>query len=127
MSANIVHLNQRPKARPSVAKPGKTAQVAFHRTELNQILSVYGFMVSKGEWKDYAIDFLPERAVFSIFRRATETPLYIIEKRPDMAAKQGAYSVIAPGGLILKRGRELKAVLKVFDKKRFSIAGRQGV
>ncbi|WP_017931320.1 DUF2794 domain-containing protein [Robiginitomaculum antarcticum] len=124
MSANIVDLSQSRKTASSPKKSRKTAQVAFQRAELNQILSVYGFMVSKGEWKDYAIDFLPERAVFSIFRRATETPLYTIEKRPDMAAKQGAYSVIAPGGLILKRSRELKNVLKVFDKKRFSIAGR---
>ncbi len=122
MSANIVPLKSSSQQSPH--KKRRKPQVAFHRTELNQIMSIYGFMVRKGEWKDYAIDMLEERAVFSIFRRATETPLYTVEKRPSMAAKQGAYSVIAPGGLILKRGHDLKTVLKVFDKKRFSVAGR---
>ena len=76
-------------------------------------------MVSKGEWKDYALDFLKDKAVFSIFRRATEHPLYRIEKVPSLRNKQGQFAVIAPGGLILKRGHELKTVLKVFDKMRF--------
>lgn len=76
-------------------------------------------MVSKGDWKDYAMDFLKDRAVFSIYRRATETPLYTIVKQPSLKDKQGQWSVIAPGGLILKRGHELKAVLRVFDKQRF--------
>jgi len=70
--------------------------VAFHRTELALILNVYGHMVSQGEWKDYAMDFLKERAVFSIYRRASEQPLYRIEKKPALKDKQGQYSVIAP-------------------------------
>ncbi|MTI18285.1 DUF2794 domain-containing protein [Rhodobacteraceae bacterium RKSG542] len=92
--------------------------VAFHRTELSQILNVYGRMVAAGEWKDYAIDHGSERAVFSIFRRASEMPLYRIEKDPKLARKQGAYSVISMGGTVLKRGHELANVLKVFDKKK---------
>jgi len=95
------------------------SQVAFDRKELNLILSVYGQMVSKGEWKDYALDFMKDKAVFSIFRRATEHPLYRVEKIPALRNKQGQFSVIAPGGLILKRGHDLKTVLKVFDKLRF--------
>ncbi len=81
------------------------------------ILAVYGRMVAAGEWKDYSIDFLRERAVFSVFRRATEHPLYRIEKRPKDAQKQGAYSVLGHDGQILKRGRDLKTVMRVFDKK----------
>ena len=92
-------------------------QVAFDRPELNRILGVYGRMVSAGEWRDYALDFLDEVAVFSIFRHASEMPLFRIEKRPQLRAKQGMYSVIAAGGVILKRGHELAQVLKVFDKK----------
>jgi len=76
-------------------------------------------MVAQGEWKDYALDFLKDKAVFSIFRRATEHPLYRIEKIPALRNKQGQFAVIAPGGLILKRGHDLKTVLKVFDKLRF--------
>lgn len=92
-------------------------QVCFDRLELNRILMLYGRMVSAGEWRDYALDFLDEVAVFSIFRRSSEMPLFRIEKRPKLRAKQGQYSVMAAGGVILKRGHELAQVLKVFDKK----------
>lgn len=97
--------------------PAKVPQIAFDRLELNRILNLYGRMVAAGEWRDYALDFLDEVAVFSIFRRASEMPLFRIEKRPQLRNKQGMYSVIAAGGVILKRGHELAQVLKVFDKK----------
>ncbi|RCW84362.1 uncharacterized protein DUF2794 [Phyllobacterium bourgognense] len=90
--------------------------VTFNRRELDQILGIYGFMVSAGEWRDYAIDHLMDRAVFSIFRRTSEVPMFRIEKNPRLARKQGAYSVIAASGLILKRGQELDRVLRIFDK-----------
>jgi hypothetical protein len=93
------------------------AEVRFDRRELNQILMVYGRMVAAGEWRDYALDFLEERAVFSVFRRTSEAPLYTIEKRPKLKAKQGQYSVVAAGGQILKRGPELAQVLRVLEKK----------
>jgi hypothetical protein len=95
--------------------PATVSQVTFDRPELNRILSVYGRMVACGEWRDYALDFLEEAAVFSIFRHAAEMPLFRVEKRPR--AKQGQYSVIAAGGMILKRGHELAQVLRIFDKK----------
>jgi hypothetical protein len=97
--------------------PATVPQITFDRLELNRILIVYGRMVAAGEWRDYALDFLDEAAVFSIFRRACEMPLFRIEKRPRLRAKQGQYSVIAAGGVILKRGHELAQVLKIFDKK----------
>ncbi|WP_420960334.1 DUF2794 domain-containing protein [Brucella sp. IR073] len=90
--------------------------VTFNRHELDKILRIYGRMVASGEWRDYAIDHLSDRAVFSIFRRASEIPLFRIEKNPKLAQRQGAYSVIAASGLILKRGHELERVLRVFDK-----------
>lgn len=90
--------------------------VTFHRRELDMILWIYGRMVGEGEWKDYAIDHMKDRAVFSVFKRSGEMPLYRIEKNPKLAAKQGAYSVTNTHGLILKRGHDLKQVLKVFDK-----------
>jgi hypothetical protein len=92
-------------------------QVRFTRAELMEILSLYGRMVAAGEWRDYAIDFGAQKAVFSVFRRATEYPLYRIEKNPQLARKQGAYSVVATNGLILKRGQDLGRVLDVLDKK----------
>ncbi|GGE00845.1 DUF2794 domain-containing protein [Rhizobium anhuiense] len=90
--------------------------VTFHRRELDAILWIYGRMVGDGEWRDYAIDHLKDRAVFSVFKRSGEMPLFRIEKNPKLAAKQGAYSVINVHGTILKRGHELNQVLKVFDK-----------
>jgi hypothetical protein len=73
-------------------------------------------MVAAGEWRDYAIDFLRDRAVFSVFRRASEVPIYRIEKDPRLARRQGAYSVISATGLIVKRGHELENVLRAVDK-----------
>jgi hypothetical protein len=90
--------------------------VAFQRRELDQILRLYGRMVAANEWRDYAIDHMSERAVFSVFRRTSETPLYRIVKDPSLARRQGAYSVVAASGMILKRGHELARVLTVFDK-----------
>ncbi|TCL72803.1 DUF2794 domain-containing protein [Rhizobium sp. BK251] len=91
-------------------------QVTFNRRELDSILWIYGRMVGEGEWRDYAIDHLKDRAVFSVFKRAGEVPLYRIEKNPKFASKQGAFSVMNAHGMILKRGHELPQVLKVFDK-----------
>ena len=89
----------------------------FNRRELDDILAVYGRKVAAGEWRDYAIDMGRDKAVFSVFRRSSECPLYRIEKNPKLARKQGAYSVIAAGGLILKRGHDLRRVLQVLESK----------
>jgi len=97
--------------------PATVPQITFDRIELNRILCVYGRMVSAGEWRDYALDFLNDAAVFSIFRHSAEMPLFRIEKRPRLRGKQGQYSVIAAGGMILKRGQDLAQVLRIFDKK----------
>src|SRR3954462_14813506 len=93
--------------------PGK---VPFSRRELDRILSLYGRMVAAGEWRDYAIDFLKDRAVFSVCRRPSEVPIYRIEKNPKLARRQGAYSVVSATGLIVRRGHELERVLRVLDK-----------
>jgi hypothetical protein len=93
------------------------ARTQFDRGELNRILNIYGRMVVAGEWRDYAIDFLDDVAVFSAYRRASEMPLYRIEKRPQFRDRQGQYSVVSASGQILKRGHDLAAVLKVLERK----------
>lgn len=110
---------QKPDAKiKSHGKPVPTpCQISFDRRELNLILRVYGFRVASGEWRDYAIDMLRERAVFSVFRRASEVPQYTIEKNPKQARKQGAFCIVSSSGQILKRGHELAQVLKYFDKR----------
>ena len=90
--------------------------VTFHRLELNQILRIYGRMVGEGEWRDYAIDFFKDKAVFSVFKRSGDLPLYQVEKNPKLASKQGAFSIVNTQGKILKRGQDLAQVLKFFDK-----------
>lgn len=97
--------------------PPHVDKVAFDRAELAVILSVYGRMVAAGEWRDYAMAFLRDVAVFSIFRRAAETPVYRIEKRPALRNAQGMYALIGMDGRILKRGHELKSVLRELERK----------
>ncbi|AOZ70465.1 hypothetical protein LPB142_14915 [Rhodobacter xanthinilyticus] len=92
-------------------------QVAFDRTELGTILGLYGRMVAAGEWRDYAMSFLRDVAVFSVFRRSAENPLYRIEKRPALRNRQGMYAVIGMDGQILKRGQDLASVLRVLERK----------
>jgi hypothetical protein len=92
-------------------------RTSFDRCELNAILDLYGRKVASGVWRDYAIDLLRDKAVFSVYRKASEYALYRIEKDVRLARKQGAYSIIAAGGLIMKRGHDLRRVLSVLEDK----------
>lgn len=99
----------------SRAKP----RTHFDRAELNRILNIYGRMVVAGEWRDYAIDFLDDAAIFSVYRRTSEMPLYRIEKRPRLKDRQGQYAVVGASGQVLKRGHELATVLRILERKLF--------
>ena len=92
--------------------------IFFERPELDRLFRFYGKMVAAGEWRDYALDALPDRALFSVYRRTSEAPLYQVEKRPALARKQGAFAVLNAAGLILKRGHELAPVLNFLEPKR---------
>ncbi|MGY6549427.1 MAG: DUF2794 domain-containing protein [Roseinatronobacter sp.] len=109
-----------------VQHPGADAQVSFDRRELMQILSLYGRMVAAGEWRDYGISCLRHHAVFSVFRRTAENPLYRIEKHPALRQRQGMYAVIGMDGQVLKRGHDLGQVLKVLERKMLRVIGSQG-
>lgn len=113
----------KPVSQPGLHLPsnGRLPFISFDRRELNQIFSIYGRHVADGEWRDYAIDMLRDRAVFSVFRRSMERPLYRIEKNPKLARRQGAYCVIATTGVILKRGHTLGRVLDIFDRSRLHV------
>ena len=103
--------------KPSFPSPSAPQQVAFDRRELSVILALYGRMVAAGEWRDYGIACLRELAVFSVFKRTAEHPLYRIEKHPKLRQRQGMYSVVSMDGQILKCGHELKAVIRVLERK----------
>lgn len=113
----------RPAANQSGGRARRPAQIAFDRRELDAILSVYGRHVAGGEWRDYAIDHLEDRAVFSVFRHASEAPLYRIEKHPALAQRQGAYMIVGMGGQILKRGRDLAIALRILEPRRLQLIG----
>ena len=100
-----------------IGPAARTEQVAFDRHELGHILTLYGRMVAAGEWRDYGISCLRELAVFSVFRRTAENPLYRIEKRPKLRLRQGQYAVIGTEGQVLKRGNDLRQVLAVLERK----------
>jgi len=99
----------------------RQAIVFFQRRELQQLLSLYGRMVAAGEWRDYGVGASPEAAVFAVFRRTSEAPLYRIEKRPELARRQGAWALLGQGGMVLRRAEELAQVLRFFDKHRFRV------
>lgn len=115
MQAPIIRLI--PQSSGPARPRAPSAPTAFHRRELSAILRVYGRMVAAGEWRDYAIDHLSDSAVFSIFRRTAEAPLFRIVKRPDLAQKQGAYAILGVDGRVLKRGRDLDALMRFFDRR----------
>lgn len=102
---------------PFPTKQKFAERTAFDRAELAVIMGLYGRMVAAGEWRDYGMSFLKDVAVFAVFRRTAEHPLYRIEKRPSLRNKQGQYSVIGPDGQILKRGQDLKTVLRTLERK----------
>ncbi len=116
-NAKVVLLHSSSTSSNNQPKQNLPEIISFNRRELDRILQVYGFKVADGEWKDYAIDILKDRAVFSVFRRAHDTPLHCIEKTPKLARKQGMYSVTGADGRVLKRGHDLETVLKVLEKR----------
>ena len=95
--------------------------VFFDRRELDPILRVYGRMVAQGDWRDDAMTGHKDFAEFAVFRRTGDAPAYRIEKRPALQTRQGQWAVIGEGGQILKRGRDLGQVLRVFDGRRFQV------
>lgn len=96
-------------------------QVMFDRRELSTILSVYGRNVAVGDWRDYAIGAGKDFAIFAVFRRTSEMPLYRIEKRPKLRHRQGLYAVVGAAGQVLKRGHDLAQVLRVLEPKRVQL------
>jgi hypothetical protein len=122
--ASVAPASNQTASGPNSTLPPPTApSIAFDRRELTEILNVYGRRVATGEWRDYAIDHLKDQAVFSIFRRSSEMPIYRVVKQPKLARRQGAYSVITATGLILKRGHDLRTVLRVLDKRLRVVSG----
>lgn len=98
--------------------PGERRSIAtFDRRELNRILDLYGRMVAAGHWRDYAIRFERDLALFAAFRRHAERPEIHIEKRPSLRSKQGAFALVSEHGLVMKRGHDLQGVLAPLERR----------
>ena len=96
--------------------------VSFDRRELSRLLSLYSVRVASGEWRDYAIDFRPGMAVFSIFRHTAEQPLFAIAKVVGGSARVSPWTVYA-GPRRLAQGDDLAEVLRIFDRRLRVFAG----
>ncbi|MAL89467.1 MULTISPECIES: DUF2794 domain-containing protein [unclassified Brevundimonas] len=95
--------------------------VFFERRELDQLLRIYGRLVAAGDWRDYSLVGGADVAEFAVYARSGDAPLYRVEKRPALQSRQGQWAVIGQGGQVLKRGRDLAQVLRVFDSRRFQV------
>jgi hypothetical protein len=102
---------------------GSSPQIGFTRSELSRIIDLYGRMVAAGQWKDYALEFGRDHAAFWAFRRTAEHPEYKIEKRPSLRHKQGQWSLISEGGMILRRGHELGPALAPIERRLLKVVG----
>ncbi len=69
--------------------PVPASGVTFSRRELDRILRLYGRKVADGEWRDYAIDFLKDRAVFSVFRRVLRNADLSDREKPEARPQTG--------------------------------------
>jgi Protein of unknown function (DUF2794) len=87
----------------------------FNRPELDKLLQLYSRHVARGEWRDYAIDHVAGRAMFSVFRHTHETPLYAIVKYAG--GQRPAEYVVLSGRERLAAGRNLDDVLSLFQKR----------
>jgi len=121
--SHVIDISSKSNKRMSLDSPPQAHRgvTFFERPELDRLLRLYGRMVAAGHWRDYAIDGLSDAAVFSVYERASQAPLYRIEKRPSLARRQGAWAVIGQAGMILRRGHELEQVLRFFDRARFAV------
>ncbi|MDY0009754.1 MAG: DUF2794 domain-containing protein [Bdellovibrionales bacterium] len=92
-----------------------TSKPAFSQGELSLILGVYGERVKRGEWRDYAIDSLPDMAAFSVFRSSRENPAYVIAKLSARSFLKPAEFVVYEGGKTLRQSASLREVLEIFE------------
>jgi hypothetical protein len=105
----------------TVSRPIRAPKIWFERREFDAIMTLYGRGQLAGAWRDYAIDDGPDSVSFSMFRRASERPLYQIEKRPALASKQGQWCVLGAAGQVLKRGHDLASTIDILERKLLKI------
>ena len=93
----------------------------FSKDELNLILSLYGKGVSSGKWKDYAIDSSNDATIFSIYRHASEMPLFKIIKSHNNKRVDERWLIKSTSGQILKRNKNLTHLLNFFKQKKLQL------
>ena len=108
---------------PFPSKWDRRPIATFDRLELMRILDLYGRMVAAGHWRDYALRIDPDVAVFAAFRRHSEWPEALIEKRPALRLKQGAFALVGEHGAVVKRGHDLAGVMAPLERRLMRLVG----
>ena len=103
------------------SKPSALTQTFFNKTELNQILSIYGKKVSEGKCKDYAIYHLESSAIFSFFRNTFESASLKIIKHKRISKSKLKYHLVSSSGSDIKRSNELDLIINYLNKANLEI------
>ena len=114
--ADVVSIESyRPARVGSGTRVGKNKVTVFNRRELDLILQLYGRYVVAGRWCDYTLDFTPGYACFAVIRGGSlEGPAYRILKTTQ---RNAPYAVVTGDGRMVRRGEDLRAVLRYFEEK----------
>jgi len=97
----------------------------FTRSEMNQLLGLYSRHVSRGIWRDYAIDHRDGRALFSVFRHTHESALYTIVKSKTSPAAPAEFMVLS-GRQRVSAAPTLAEALEIF-RTRLSVVPSEAV
>lgn len=91
-----------------------SGKATFSQGELSLILGIYGDRVKRGEWRDYAIDCLPDMAVFSVYKSAKEKPVYAIAKIPSRSFLKPAQYAVFSDDKTLTQSSSLNDIVEFF-------------
>ena len=92
-------------------------KVFFSKTELQIILQTYSKQVSSGVCRDYSIDHIKQKVIFSFFRSTFDKPLFQIEKKTNVKSKLLFDFSIIYKQKIVETNVSLLKILKRLDKK----------
>ncbi len=91
--------------------------IFFSKLELTSILNLYSKQVSKGNWRDYALDSKIDNAIFSIYRHTQDKPMFQIIKNSQKGFRNKPSFYIKKGEEIISKSNSLFTILSNFEKK----------
>jgi len=91
--------------------------IFFSKIELSSILNLYSKQVSKGYWKDYALDSIIDNAIFSIYKHSLDKPMYQIIKNSKKGFRNNPSFMIKKSEQVISKSKSLFTILSNFEKK----------